>query len=244
MLNSDSPIPLYHQLADIILEKIRSGVYPPGTKIPSEHRLAEDCRIGRPTARQATDLLVRKGILIRKRGSGTFVQTPQREVDLFTLAGTMASFEKEGISLYTRPLCPTRLITVEEEEANPFYGRSAYFLSRISHVEKTPVLLEDLYLDPVYFKGIDLVDMENRSLSQVVREQYYMRPVGGKQNFKIGYPDEKKAELLQISRTTPILAVNRFIHFSTAKNAIYSDLFCRTDRFIFSQTLGGMHNEE
>ena len=96
MLNADSPIPLYHQLSDIILEKIRDGVYTPGTRIPSEHALAKEYGIGRPTARQATDLLVRKGILIRKRGSGTFVQTKKPEVDLFTLAGTIASFEKGG----------------------------------------------------------------------------------------------------------------------------------------------------
>ena len=244
MLNTDSPIPLYHQLADILLGKIRNGAYPPGTRIPSEHNLAKDYGIGRPTARQATDLLVRKGILIRKRGSGTFVQTRQREIDLFTLAGTIASFEKEGISVMTRPVDSTRLITVEKNRGNPFYNQTAYYLSRISHVEGTPVLLEDLYLDPTCFKDIDLVDMENRSLSQVVHEQYYMRPVGGKQNFKIGYPDEKKAGLLEISRATPILTVSRFIHFSNVKNAIYSDLFCRTDRFIFSQTLGGIHNEE
>jgi len=243
MLNADSPIPLYHQLADIILSKIRSDAYPPGTRIPSEHNLAKNYGIGRPTARQATDLLVRKGILIRKRGAGTFVQTPQREVDLFTLAGTIASFEKEGISVTTRSVCPTRLMTVEDGTENPFYKREAYFLSRLSYVEEIPVLLESIYLDPAYFTDIDLVDMENRSLSQVVREQYYMRPVGGKQNFKIGYPDEKKAQLLQIARATPILTVNRFIHFSNVKNAIYSDLFCRTDRFIFSQTLGGIHNE-
>ena len=244
MLNADSPIPLYHQLADILLGKIRSGTYPPGTRIPSEHSLAKDYGIGRPTARQATDLLARKGVLIRKRGSGTFVQTRQREVDLFTLAGTMASFEKGGISVLTRTVCPTRLITVEKNMENPFYNQKAYYLCRISHVEETPVLLEDLYIDPAHFKDMDLVDMENRSLSQVVREQYYMRPIGAKQNFKIGYPDERKAGLLGISRTTPLLTVNRFIHFSNVKNAIYSDLFCRTDRFIFSQTLGGIHNEE
>jgi GntR family transcriptional regulator len=240
MLNTDSPIPLYHQLADILLGKIRNGMYSPGTRIPSEHNLARDYGIGRPTARQATDLLVRKGLLIRKRGSGTFVQTRKQEVDLFTLAGTMASFENEGISVRTRSVCSTRLINVKHDMENPFYNKEAYFLSRLSHVEKTPVLLEDIFLDPVFFKDIDRIDMEMRSLSQIVREQYYMRPMGGKQNFKIGYPNEKRAGLLGVSRTTPILTVNRFIHFSNVNTAIYSDLFCRTDRFIFSQTLGGI----
>ncbi|MBW1725882.1 MAG: GntR family transcriptional regulator, partial [Deltaproteobacteria bacterium] len=40
MLNIKSPIPLYNQLADIILAKIRSGEYPAGSRIPSENSLA------------------------------------------------------------------------------------------------------------------------------------------------------------------------------------------------------------
>jgi GntR family transcriptional regulator len=73
MLNHQSPIPLYHQLAQLLIDKIRSGEYPVGSRIPSEHKLAAAFGIGRPTARQATDVLVRKRILVRKRGAGTFV---------------------------------------------------------------------------------------------------------------------------------------------------------------------------
>ena len=123
MLNSRSPIPLYHQLADIILAKIRSGEYPPGSRIPSENSLASRYSIGRPTARQATDLLVRKRILIRRRGSGTFVCEKQKEVDLFSLAGTISSFHKKGISITTRILHKTRLKLIEDDPENPFANK-------------------------------------------------------------------------------------------------------------------------
>jgi GntR family transcriptional regulator len=33
--------------------------------------------------------------------------------------------------------------------------------------------------------------------------------------------------------------VDRFLHFGAAENAIFAKLFCRTDRFVFTQTLGG-----
>jgi GntR family transcriptional regulator len=243
MLNAQSPIPLYHQLADIILGKITNGEYPPGTRIPSEHQLAGDYGIGRPTARQATDLLVRKGLLARKRGAGTFVNPPRQEVDLFTLAGTTSAFENKGILVETEVVSPAALMTVADNAENPFYGKAAYYFSRISRVEGIPVLLEDLYLDAFHFKGIDSVDFSIRSLSQMVRNQYYLTPTGGKQNFKIGYPDRKRGRLLAVSENTPILIVNRFIHFSDFENAVYSDLFCRTDRFIFSQNLGGISHE-
>ncbi len=238
MLNPNSPIPLYHQLADIILEGIRSGKYPPGSKIPSESALASTYKIGRPTVRQATEILIKKRLLIRKRGAGTFVEKEPQEVDLFSLAGTITSFHKRGISITTRILKKTRLITVQDDPENPFSERKAYFLSRISLVEKEPVLIEDLYLDPMLFMGIEEIDLTDRSLSQVVDEQYYMRPIGGKQNFRIGYLSGQKALNLDVSQSTPILIVKRFLDFSQKKNAIYSELYCRTDQFIFSQKIG------
>ena len=62
MLNTQSPIPLHHQLADILMSRIRSGEYPAGDRIPAELKLAEAYNIGRPTVRQAIELLVSKGM--------------------------------------------------------------------------------------------------------------------------------------------------------------------------------------
>jgi len=242
MLNPDSPLPLYHQLSDILLERIRSGEYPEGSKIPSEHRLAETFGIGRPTARQATDLLVRKNVLIRKRGSGTFVAEQPKEVDLFSLAGTLSSFQEKGITLQTSIIEETHLTDVGEEDENPFSKKNAYFLSRLSRVSGKPVLIEDIYLHAAIFSGINRIDLKGRSLSQVVAENYYMRPVGGNQNFRIGYLTGKRARDLNVSSKTPILVVKRFLHFSQADSAIFSELYCRTDRFVFSQRIGGIQN--
>ncbi|MFC1828934.1 GntR family transcriptional regulator [Thermodesulfobacteriota bacterium] len=242
MLNPDSPIPLYHQLADIILAKIRAGEYPPGSKIQSEHSLAAHYGIGRPTARQATDLLVRKRILIRKRGSGTFVSEERKEVDLFSLAGTISSFSEKGISVTTRLLEKIRLKKIGDDPENPFANEPAFFLSRLSTVEDMPVLIEDIYLHATLFSGIERMNLSGRSLSRVVAEHFYMRPVGGKQNFRIEHLSGAKARRLAVSPETPILTVKRYLHFAQSKNAIYAALYCRTDQFVFSQNIGGIED--
>ncbi len=244
MLNFESPIPLYRQLADVLLSQIRSGEYPPGSRIPSENSLAARYGIGRPTARQATEMLVRKRILVRKRGAGTFVNRGQKEVDLFSLAGTISSFHKKGIPIETHILHKTKLKPIGGDSENPFANQEAYFLSRLSRVDGRPVLIEDIYLHPTLFVGIDRFDLAGRSLSQVVAEQYYLRPSGGKQNFRIGYLSGNKALKLDISPETPILTVKRFLHFNQARNAIYAELYCRTENFVFSQTIGGIADEE
>ena len=243
MLNVDSPIPLYHQLSDILMDKIRKAEYPVDFRIPSEHQLAAEYGIGRPTARQATDLLVRKGVLVRKRGSGTFVCRQRREVDVLSLAGTISSFQKQGLSFSTRILCPMHLMPVAGPDHNPFLGTEAFFYQRITEVENEPVLLEDIYLSAALFPRIDQIDLKDRSLSQVVQEHYYLRPSGGKQDFRIMTLSKEKAAVMKTSTDSPILLVNRYIHFPQKKDGIYSDLYCRTDQVVFSQTLGDMKHE-
>ena len=240
MLNPQSPIPLYHQLAEILMTRIREGEYPEGSRIPSEIELAKQYGIGRPTARQATDVLIRRRMLVRKRGSGTYVRSEQREIDLFSLDGTMSSFSKKGVSITTRLVEKIRLKTVGKDNENPFSKKKAYVFSRLSLADSIPVLIEDFYLHDVFFRGIDNMDVSGQSLSRIVFERYYMKPERGKQNFKISYLSGKRAQLLKVSSDMPILMVQRFLHFQQADNAVYSELFCRTDRFVFSQTLGDM----
>ena len=64
--------PLYHQLAEILRNKIRSGEFLPGGKIPSERNLMESYRLSRNTVRQAINVLVNEGIVYQDHGRGNF----------------------------------------------------------------------------------------------------------------------------------------------------------------------------
>lgn len=243
MLNTDSPIPLYRQLADYLLTRIRSGQYAPDTRIPSEHNLAQQFNIGRPTVRQATELLVRRGVLARQRGAGTFVRPQPKKIDLFSLTGTSAAFREQGVNLTTRIIQPMTTTSVPPGAENPFSGGNAYHFSRLSTADRQPVLLELMFLHPDLFAGIDRINMQQRSLAEVVREQFYMQPIGGTQQFSIVQLEKGDARRLDVTTETPILSVKRSLHFKQARQAVYAEIFCRTDRFVFTQNLGGTDHE-
>lgn len=239
MLNPKSPIPLYHQLAEILQNRIRSGVYGPGEMIPSEIGLAKQYNIGRPTVRQAMNLLVQKGLIQRRRGAGTFVKKPSPRIDLFSLAGTSQAFSTQGISTDTKIIAAMEKTPVTQDVTNPFHGKTAFSMSRLTLVDERPVLLEEIFMDPELFAGIDAVDLSNRSLAQVVSEQYYRTPARGSQQFKVETPGTDRAQILGISPKEKILVVRRELDFPDAPRAIFSTLFCLTDRFAFSQTIQG-----
>lgn len=237
MLNSQSPIPLYHQLADILTDQIRTGVYAPGDVIPSETGIAKEYRIGRPTVRQAMDILVRKGLVERKRGSGTFVKEQSANVDLFSFAGTSQAFMIKGIQTESTILKPVSVAEIKDKAVNPFNNQKAYFFTRLTFVDNEPVLLEDMFLHLQLFKGIDKIDFKNQSLSMVVSEQYYMKPETGHQSFKLAELNGDKAELLGLDKSGHVLEVERCLDFPDNPGAVFSRLYCRTDKFAFSQTI-------
>jgi GntR family transcriptional regulator len=237
MLNPQSPVPLYHQLADILIDQIRSGTYRPGDVIPSETGMAKAYHIGRPTVRQAMDTLVKKGLIERRRGSGTFVKEQSPDVDIFSMAGTSQAFLTRGLRTTLRMVEPVAVQDITDDPSNPFHRGQAYFLSRLTLVDREPVLLEDIYLHPQLFKGLEFLDLENRSLSEVVLDQYYMKPQTGHQTFKISFLPERKIGLLALKPTDPILEVQRKLDFPGNSQAVFSRLYCRTDRFAFSQTI-------
>ncbi len=64
---------LYVQIYSILIEKIESGEWPPGTQIPTEDELCRIYDVSKVTVREAIQELVREGYLKRQQGKGTFV---------------------------------------------------------------------------------------------------------------------------------------------------------------------------
>ena len=238
MLNPGSPLPLYQQLAELLSREIASGALEPGGRLPSEPELARRHSIGRPTVRQATELLVQRGLIERRRGSGTFVRHAPRRVDLFSLGGTLSSFREGGLSLTTKLLGKVAERRVPPDAENPFAERRAFMLTRLSSVAQKPVLLERLYLDPEVFPGLQQLQLAGASLSRVVEERYYLKPTHAEQSFRVALPPGDVRRALGTSARAALLLVKRSLFFPRAPRAIFAELYCRTEELVFSQTIG------
>jgi GntR family transcriptional regulator len=77
MLERASPIPLYHQLKQLLAARIEGGDWKPGDLIPGEIELQSTYALSRTTVRQALRELELDGRLTRYRGRGTFVAGPK-----------------------------------------------------------------------------------------------------------------------------------------------------------------------
>ncbi len=235
ILNPNSPIPLYRQLAERLKGGISRGDYGVNTRIPSEHELSDHYCIGRPTVRQATDLLVRQGLLERRRGSGTFVLPPSQSIDLFSLAGTSAALKQSELdielSVVLGPIAELSASLTGDNEVETLK------IERRAVADQVVVLYETLWFDAEVFAGLEKHLPQHQSISNLVRQEYYLEPTSADQTFSVTLADQLQSGHLDVPESTPLLLVQRDLHFGELKNVLHADILCRTDCFEFSQTL-------
>lgn len=101
-LDRHNPVPLYQQLCDILLAKIRSGELAAGEQMPSENDLINLFSVSRFVVRQTLTSLVRQGLIYTEQGRGSFVALPKIIKPLDVLQSYQAGMKKAGIEVEVR----------------------------------------------------------------------------------------------------------------------------------------------
>ena len=70
-------VPIHQRIFKDIETKILSGDWRPGERIPIEHDLVEQYGCSRMTVSKALTTLVERGLIVRRRKTGSFVASPQ-----------------------------------------------------------------------------------------------------------------------------------------------------------------------
>ena len=68
-MNSELPLPKYHQIYLVLREQLREGRFEAG--LPGEHALMSEFGVARVTVRRALSLLAEEGLIRREPGRGT-----------------------------------------------------------------------------------------------------------------------------------------------------------------------------
>lgn len=82
LLNKNTSVVLYRQLADVLRQFFRESQMPVGARIPTEFELSAKYGVSRGTVRQALHLLEEDGLIERVPGLGTFLQASANASDM------------------------------------------------------------------------------------------------------------------------------------------------------------------
>ncbi len=98
------PLPLYHRVYLLLRQRIVDGAWPPDAPMPGEHELALSHGVSRITVRHALARLEREGMVLRRRGAGTFARLPVLEKRRDNLRGLLENLLAMGLCTQVRLL--------------------------------------------------------------------------------------------------------------------------------------------
>lgn len=96
-VSGDASTSLYQRILNDIRDRIVSGAWEPGFKIPFEHELTEEYGCSRMTVNKALSQLAKSGLIERRRRSGSFVRRPQSQAAVLEIHDIRTEVEALGL---------------------------------------------------------------------------------------------------------------------------------------------------
>ncbi len=148
-----SGLRLEERIYQELLGRIRNGVYALGSRLPTEHELCAEYGVSRPVVRAALARLREAGLVVSRRGAGSFVSAGDAEIS--TGLSPVASIDDiAGYYAFRR--------LIEGESA-----ASAARRRDARHLEEMEALLSDL--DAKVEAGEETIESDNRFHLAVAR---------------------------------------------------------------------------
>jgi GntR family transcriptional regulator len=234
-IDKQSPIPLYYQIMNQLREKIVGGEYAVNSVLPPERELVETYQVSRMTIRQALSELVNEGILVRRKGIGTFVAPPKLEQALSSLTSFTEDMAQRGMK------AGSRVISFKEIVPDPVIRKTlelsteekAFECVRLRMADEEPMALETTTLIASLCPGLQREDLENQSLYKVLTERWGIQLEYAMQSLEPILAPLYEAKLLHVAPGSPLLLMHRTTYDQHGRAFEHVKSQYRGDRYKF-----------
>jgi len=202
-----------------------------GTAIPSERQLSADLGVSRLTVRAALDDLAREGYVVRRRGSGTYVQQPKIAQEL-----TMTSFSED---MRRRGMVPgSRTLSMETELAGARLGRLLHVspseeivvIKRLRLADGETMAIETLHLPRSLVPGLRKDDLDG-SLYDLYRDRYGVVITNGTQAIEPTVTGKDESLALGVPLHSPAFLFERTSRDAAGRTVEFVQSVYRGDRY-------------
>ncbi len=208
-LDASSPVPLYHQIEQILLERI-GQTDSLGSRLPSEKDLMEVFGVGRATVKRTLDNLAAKGLLERRRALGTRVVRQQITENLTRLTSYSEEMCAKSLGVRTRIVeakihAPTRHVRDRLQLAE---GEKTLCLKRLrGTIAAFPVVFFQSEIPVSY--GIQADEDFSGSLYRLIEETHGIPIECAEEEICAAHARADEARLLGIRRGDCVLVLER-----------------------------------
>ena len=208
--DKDGGRPLYAQVRERLIDRIRSGEWKPGQLIANEFEIAAEFGVSQGTARKAIGDLAAEGLVVRRQGRGTFVveHTPAhvlfRFFNMFDEDGAAVIPDSRDIESASAP--------ASEEECRALGlddGMQVIRITRTRTRDGAPLMRETISLPEALFPGLADQPQVPNTLYDLFQKEYGVLVMRTDDRLSAAAADADVAAQLGIAPGTPLLRVDR-----------------------------------
>ena len=163
---------LYAQIKAFITQKIQTGAWPPGHRLPSESELVALFGVARMTVNRALRELVEQGRIVRVAGVGSFVADVKPQSTLLRIAHIAVEVRARGHDYRCDCRVAERVAAAPDVavwlDLRP--GESVFHAVCLHLENDVPVQLEDRYVNPACAPNYLEVDFDSITPTQYLLE--------------------------------------------------------------------------
>lgn len=233
--------PLYLRLERAVRTAVNDARLAPGAALPSERDLCDAYDLSRVTVRKALEGLVREGVLVRRRGSGTYVtEAAPRAERVEKNFALLSSFSEDMTSRGRTP--GSRWLgrgsgVVSPEEAMALGlspGSPVYRFRRVRLADGQPMALE---ISTVAGFALPSAEVVGASLYEAL-EAAGFRPVRALQRLRALTAGDERGRLLEIDAGDAGLMIERRAFLEDGRAVELTRSFYRGDAYDMVAELG------
>jgi GntR family transcriptional regulator len=242
LMNSRSPVPLYHRLYVLLRERIVNGTYQIGRILPTETELMQTFGVSRITVQRALNDLAEEGLVQRSRGRGTTVTGNAKALRL----GTPIAASIDRLFANLTAISEGTTVEVKQLEyipANEYIAKQlgieagviVQHAARIRHLRDQPFSYSRSFLleavgrqfGPESLIKKPMIDLILDSGINIARVQ---------QAISSTLADDVSAGMLKVEIGSPLLKLRRIFLDETERAVNYAEILYSPDRFEYRMT--------
>jgi len=237
MVNHNSSVPLYLQLAADLEEAIYNKEYNDGEKLPSENQLCKMYNVSRITVRQALSKMEQKNLVYSVHGKGTFVRLADMSQSLVKITSFQKTLEQKGLSGYTE-IEEYSLKKIPDAIKSIFGVDNIARLCLVGYANDLPLVYYNSYMINILaaemFPIAQLWEKEKRAFSTWdIYPEISIKKLHMEQKLTAVIADGNIAKILRISKGDPVMKMETHA-YSNGDLVEYKIAYYRADKYSFT----------
>lgn len=235
MLNKDGSIPLYDQLATILITYIEKNLAV-DEKMISEREICEKYNVSRTTVRYALEELEKMGFIYKRHGKGTFVsglwKEKQNLSDFYSFTEQMKQLGKTP----TTEILAFKTINASEYTAKKLSiseGERVHELKRLRKADGREMMVETTFIPYYLFQELSLEQLQTMSLYELFQQGYRQEIQYADEEIFASLTQDDEAELLKVPMNSACLRIFRTTYNQDNKIIEYTISAARGDQFTY-----------